>query len=151
MRRQILVVLMMTGLFSCAEYQDILLDILNREETIADTEGEKWQLVSMSGRLPNSETTGDDMEWQEFYLLREDETFIKSREQDGITREAGGTYQWTQLSDGEYLILKYFEDNDLIGNCTGDSKEYLFRQSETQLTGTWLACDGPGLVYERVD
>lgn len=27
-----------------------------------------WKLIQMTGSIPNSETTGSDMEWQETYL-----------------------------------------------------------------------------------
>jgi hypothetical protein len=34
----------------------------------------------MTGMTANSQTTGSDMEWQEFYLLNANGTFKKSRE-----------------------------------------------------------------------
>jgi hypothetical protein len=34
----------------------------------------------MSGSVPDSETTGSDMEWQESYRFFEDSNFIKTRE-----------------------------------------------------------------------
>jgi arylsulfatase A-like enzyme len=41
----------------------------------------KWTLVSMSGSIPNSETTGAAMEWQEFYLFNTNGTFTKSEKE----------------------------------------------------------------------
>ncbi|MEM9686766.1 MAG: hypothetical protein AAF934_07570 [Bacteroidota bacterium] len=55
---------------------------------------QKWQLVKMSGNMagPENVRTGDAMEWQEFYILKADGTFKKSRKQHGQVTEAGGTY-----------------------------------------------------------
>jgi hypothetical protein len=36
--------------------------------------------TQMTGMTANSQTTGSDMEWQEFYLLNANGTFKKSRE-----------------------------------------------------------------------
>ncbi len=33
----------------------------------------------MAGMMVNSETTGPEMEWQEYYILNENGTFFKSR------------------------------------------------------------------------
>jgi hypothetical protein len=35
----------------------------------------------MSGSIPNSETTGTTMEWQEFYLFNTNGTFTKSEKE----------------------------------------------------------------------
>lgn len=91
------------------------------------------------------------MAWQETFVLNEDHTFRKVREQSGEIKEASGTYAFVKLSDGKYLELTYNTENELIGNCTGESKELLRLQDENKLTGTWQACDGPGLVYKRVN
>ncbi|MEM9676109.1 MAG: hypothetical protein AAF992_26195 [Bacteroidota bacterium] len=113
---------------------------------------EMWQLVEMLGSIANvPPTTGSNMEWQEYYLLYEDDTFKKVRERDGDTKEAIGTYAYVTLSDGEYLELTYPSENELIGNCTGEPKEHLFVESERKLIGTWWACDGPGLFYQKVE
>ena len=124
-----------------------------REQQSDDVQAaQKWQLVEMSGSIANvPPSTGSDMNWQEYYLLYPDSTFTKVRERDGDVREAGGTYAFVTLSDGEYLELSYPSPNDLIGSCTTEPKELLFFQSENKLTGTWQACDGPGLVYEKVE
>jgi hypothetical protein len=112
---------------------------------------QKWQLIKMTGQIPNSETTGADMEWQEFYLLNSDRTFIKSRERNGVLTEEPGTFSFEDLSDGKYLVLTYEADNDIIGNCTSDLKEVLMVKSETRMLSTWSACDGPGLEYKRIE
>ena len=116
-----------------------------------ETEGEQWQLVKMWGQIPNSETTGEDMEWQESYFLLDNGEFLKSRTQNGVEKEARGKASFEELSDGMYLVLEYEENNDLIGNCFGDLREELFLESEDKLISTWQACDGPGLEYEKVE
>lgn len=129
--------------FSC---NDVRLDP-GEQQGIA-VENQQWKLVRMSGSFINSETTGADMEWQETYTLQENGNFTKTRETDGATLQAVGTYQIVELSDGPYFEFTYRENSVLIGNCTGDLKELLsFR--ENTLYATWQACDGPGLEYER--
>lgn len=129
--------------FAC---NDVRLDP-GEQQGIA-VENQQWKLVRMSGSFVNSETTGTEMEWQESYVLQENGDFTKTREVDGTTLQAVGTYQIVELSDGPYFEFTYRESSVLIGNCTGDLKELLsFR--ENTLYGTWQACDGPGLEYER--
>lgn len=91
------------------------------------------------------------MEWQEYYLLQEEDRFLRVRMQSGAKVEAKGTAHFEQKSDGIYLVLEYEENNALIGNCTGDLKEELFLESDNKLVGTWQACDGPGLEYRKLN
>jgi hypothetical protein len=113
---------------------------------------EKWQLIKMSGNIANvPPSTGSDMTWQEWYLLYPNATFIKTRERDNVVTEQAGTYATITLSDGEYLQLVYESDNDIIGNCNNEAKETLKINSQNEMTGTWWACDGPGLFYEKVE
>ncbi len=111
---------------------------------------QKWQLVKMTGQIPNAETTGDDMEWQEYYVLYSDRTFSKYRERDSVSTNASGTFVFNTVSDATYLELHYGSGNDIIGSCTSDYTESLWLKSESELIGTWFYCDGPGLEYARV-
>ncbi len=136
---------------ACSTQEDADLEATAKKSN-SEEGTQKWELVEMSGSnssVPPS--TGNNMEWQEYYLLQSDNTFTKVRERDGTTREASGTYEYVTLSDGEYLELTYPSENDLIGNCTSEPKEHLFVEPEDKLVGTWQACDGPGLVYEKVE
>ncbi|TRX56118.1 hypothetical protein FNH22_17215 [Fulvivirga sp. M361] len=137
------------NLFSCIKEQTLKNENTPTERT-APSKVEKWQLITMTGSMANSERTGDDMAWQEYYLLHPDNTFIKSREESGNESQAGGTYQFVTLSGDRYLELNYKTDHRLIGNCTGEAKEYLMIQSENKMSGTWNICDGPGLEYKKV-
>jgi hypothetical protein len=128
-----------------------LLSCTKEDEFDFEQYHQKWQLIKMTGQIPNSETTGIDMEWQEFYLLNSNSTFIKSRERNGVLTEESGNFSFEDLSDGKYLVLTYGSDNSIIGNCTSDLKEVLMVKSDTRMLGTWSACDGPGLEYKRIE
>lgn len=111
-----------------------------------------WQLTSMSGMVAGiPPTTGEDMEWQEQYVLFTDGSFLKSRTSSDSTREEGGTFTILQTDDGAYIEFTYSQDNPLIGNCTNEPVEVLRFKSDTELIGTWWACDGPGLFYTKVE
>ena len=109
----------------------------------------KWTLVSMSGSIPNSETTGAAMEWQEFYIFNTNGTFTKSRERNSVKTSISGTYTTTTQSDRIYFELTYPNDSELIGNCYGNLKEVLYLTGNNSLSSTWKSCDGPGLEYKK--
>ena len=67
MKKQILFLMIIGILFSCDKNDD---DINLETEIIGN-----WELIQMTGSIPNSETTGTDMEWQETYQLNNDGTF----------------------------------------------------------------------------
>ncbi len=113
---------------------------------------QKWQLIEMTGSIANvPPTRGNDMEWQEYYILQSNKTFIKSREVNSEITEATGTYKFITLSDDTYIELLYPSNNILIGNCTAEHKELIRVNTNDKLTGTWAACDGPGLFYQRIE
>ena len=109
-----------------------------------------WILVEMSGSIPNSQTSGSDMEWQEIYTLKADGTFQKSRDRNGIITQVSGTYGLINSSNETLLKFTFDNDNEIIGSCHSDLKEFMLFQSENTFSSTWLACDGPGLVYKNV-
>jgi len=115
-------------------------------------QNQKWELVSMSGSIANSDTFGDDMDWQEYYIFKPDGTFLKSRTNDGNTVEAQGTFEVIKYENdpSDYLELNYESGFDLAASCLGNTVEVLIYRSLSQLSNTWLACDGPGLEYEMV-
>ncbi|MFL1897282.1 hypothetical protein ACJRPK_16380 [Aquimarina sp. 2-A2] len=108
-----------------------------------------WVLVKMSGTQPNSETTGDAMEWQEFYDFSDDTTFIKSRTRNNTTIEIFGVYKDSVVQGEAVLFLSYPEDNEIIGSCSGTPEEQLYFTSATTMISNWQACDGPALFYEK--
>lgn len=125
---------------------------LNGKSAI-DQHSQKWTLVEMTGNVAgDAPATGGDMAWQEYYILHEDSTFTKHREHDGKVSEASGVFTVVTTAEESYIELTYPSDNQLIGSCYSQSlQETLLVVSETELKGTWQACDGPGLTYERTD
>lgn len=112
---------------------------------------QQWVLVEMSGNIANvPPDTGSDMAWQEHYVLKADRTFVKTRTVDDKIIHQSGIFEYVTLSNGEYLKLVYPSDNELIGNCSSETRELFFLKSDVQMTGTWHACDGPGLKYRRI-
>ena len=141
MKNSFLLLLIICFALSCSKDKDENFDI--------DEYPQKWILVKMSSQVPNSETTGENMVWQEYYALQADGSFIKHREIDGTTYEAAGTFALMDLADDKYLKLTYDKDYEIIGSCAANQTETLRIVSGNKIAGTWLACDGPGLEYER--
>lgn len=113
---------------------------------------QKWQLVKMSGNIPNSTTTGQSMEWQEQYLFNSDGTFNRKRQQkNNSSFESKGKYEIVTKSHEIFYILTYTEGNILPGSCYSDSLEHLMIISSGKLQNTWSTCDGPGLEYTRIE
>ena len=113
---------------------------------------QKWALVEMTGSFTPSVTTGDEMDWQEYYLLNTNTgIFTKSRTRDELETYVSGTFSINTTEEEHYLELTYPSDNELIANCTGDLIEVLIIESDNTLKGTWSHCDGPGLKYQRTE
>lgn len=111
---------------------------------------QQWTLVKMTGSFQNSETTGSEMEWQEYYTFSPEGTFVKSRTVDEVVYEATGSFEVIEFDNdpNHYLELTYQTGNALVGNCTGDYKELLMYRNSTMISSLWMACDGPGLDYQ---
>ena len=141
MKKQILFLMIIGILCSCSKND------INLENQIIGN----WKLIQMSGTIPNSETTGTEMQWQETYLLNTDGTFQKSRNRDGVITEISGTYKLINNSTESLLELNFNSESEIIGSCTSNTKETMNIQSETIFLSSWNACDGPGLRYEKID
>lgn len=115
-----------------------------------DANSQKWELVKMTGSFAGSETTGADMEWQEYYIFNSDATFIKSRNWDGEVKEASGSYTTETLNEQKYLELTYSKGEGLVASCTSNKKEQLYFVKGDILRGSWAACDGPVLEYKQL-
>lgn len=112
---------------------------------------QEWQLVTMSGMLANSETSGEEMEYQEIYRFLPDQTFSKTRIQDDSSTEASGTFSIIRNEAGEeYFKLSYSEENVLIENCDGGKEEWLLLDQEKNLRGTANACDHLSKTYRQI-
>jgi hypothetical protein len=139
MKKLTFIFILLFTFISCSKDDEVL--------SSADYLG-KWTLVKMSSMKANFETTGSDMEWQEFYVFDNDGTFTKSRQRDATKTTASGTYTVNNISDGDYLQLNYPQDSDIIGSCSGNQKEELYLNSNSLLTTSWKNCDGPALEYD---
>lgn len=106
-----------------------------------------WKLVEMTGSMVNSQTVGENMDWQETYEFLPDGNFTKERIQDGKTSTATGKYRIQTARYGTNLILTYKDNSEIISTCTGTQEETLIATNNYKLQGTWSACDGPGLTY----
>ena len=143
MKKQTLFLMVIGVLFSCNKNDDSI----NLESEIIGS----WKLIQMTGSIPNSETTGSEMDWQETYQLNSNGTFQKSRERDGVVTEVSGTYNLTDNSKEQLLELNFNSESEIIGSCTSNIKETMIFQSETIFYNSWNNCDGPGLKYEKIE
>ncbi|MBL3654731.1 hypothetical protein [Fulvivirga sediminis] len=123
-------------------------EVNDKEEQSPENTEMTWKLVKMTGNMQGSERTGSEMEYQESYSFSDDNTFTKERSHEGKVKEAKGKYEKVEKNGEKYFELTFDGDSELIGNCTGDNKEFLYFQSENTISSSWSACDGPGLIYE---
>lgn len=106
----------------------------------------------MSGNFSDSVEEGEDMEWQESYILRSDQTFTKTRITPGLTLTGDGIFEFFSEFEEAGIKFTFEQDSEIIGNCTGDQIEYLYLDPDNKtLLASWWACDGPGLFYHRVE
>lgn len=124
---------------SCNENEPVPFEVLG-----------EWKLIQMSGSIPNSETTGADMEYQERYIFNEDKTFQRIRDTKGTIAELSGVYKIYDTAHEKTLELIYSTKNQMIGSCTSELKELMNITSNSTFSSTWQACDGPGLDYEKI-
>ena len=143
MKNLAIVIIFLSAFSSCTKDTD-------DTPTTSDYHG-KWTLVKMTGSMQNSETTGTEMAWQEFYLFNNDGTFTKSRIRNAITTTISGTYTTQNDTEALYLELTYPNNSEIIGSCYGTQKETLYLNSNNTLSSTWSHCDGPGLDYKKLE
>lgn len=134
-------VLLVITLISCSDEEAKSSDLQ------VDSDPVKLELVAMSGQMQGSETTGEEMAWQEYFILKEDMKFEKVQERDGKETRSKGTFEIEMINGDKYLRFTHDTKNSTFGNCTGDKVELLRYTSSNELTGSWSACDGPGLAY----
>ncbi|MGG6231121.1 hypothetical protein [Tenacibaculum sp. SDUM215027] len=143
MKKQILFLMIVGILFSCNKN--------NNGDNLETQVVGNWKLIQMTGSIPNSETTGTEMEWQETYQLNPNGTFLKSRNRDEVITKASGTYKIVDSSDGKFLEFNFNDESEIIGSCYSNLKEEMFFRSKNTFSSIWNACDGPGLKYKKED
>ena len=129
------------SIVSCSDDNNTAADL------VQETSQVKLSLVKMTGSIQNSEQTGAEMEWQEYYILGPGMSFTKVRERAGETLESKGTFDIVMINSDKYLQFTHNSDDELVGNCTGDAVELLMYTSSDSVKSTWQSCDGPGLFY----
>ncbi|MET2986419.1 hypothetical protein [Aureibaculum conchae] len=117
----------------------------------ADKYPQKWKLVKITGSWTNIETTGENMEWQENYILNDDGTFTKHREQGKESFNVPGTFSIVEHNGEKFLELVHEVDTNLIVNCYSNQTESLWLKSDINLINTAGACDWPKLEYKQVE
>lgn len=147
MKKAIIILAVLVSIYSCSKESD---------DTAAsiDYTGE-WELVKMTSGLDSQ--TGADMDWQETYLINEDDTFTKTRVRGDSTITVSGTYTFTEeglldesLADVKIYIEFLHTKNAILGSCLSNSAtEILYFNSKNKMISTWEACDGPGLEYVK--
>lgn len=157
MKVNIIILLMSIGFAACSNSATVAEGIEddsseNLQEDLEDPEtvNEQWKLVKMTGSMPNSEVSGEDMPYQENYQFNEDGSFSKTRETEEGKITAEGTYELVENEDGLTYQLDYPNDSEIIVSCSGNS-EYLYfaEDGTTLLSGAW-ACDHAGHFYEKI-
>lgn len=146
MRRFLLLALLITSSFSC----------LDDELPLQAEFPQKWVFSGISSSwVANPEIT-PVVDSLYYYELREDGTFTKfigEFELNGTFEKEGDL-----SNEAEYLIFKYdqetyLEDRErdgfgLIHYCGQDFEPFYYVDSNT-IRGSWGACDGPNLYFER--
>lgn len=125
-----------------------------REDLSLTSFPQKWSLYKITASLAGSESTGTNLPYEEYYIFRADNTFSKTRIRflDFEKTIAKGSYKLDLNSEQFAYKLNYYQDSDLIENCTGDKKEYLYLDTDSNsLLSSWWNCDGPGLFYKQDD
>ncbi len=131
-------------LASCSKSKETL----QSEDFSITSYPQTWNLVKMTGSLEGSESTGEEMAWQENYFFKTDGSFLKTRITEGESESASGTYSFDESI--QIFILNYNETSAIIGSCGSNMKESLtFNAESNTLQSNWWACDGPGLFYEK--
>lgn len=138
--------------YTVVSFLFLILSCSNQDDLVFDgNTDQEWRLVSISG-FNGSVTEGEEMEWQETYRFAEDGTFTKTRTANGETLFGSGRFDLAEANNEQLVELAYSEANAIVGSCFGQESETLILDdNKARLRSTWQACDGPGLIYERVD
>lgn len=103
------------------------------------------KLHSIVSGWTNEKFSAETLEYEEFYIFKEDSTFTKFRANG---ESADGTYSTGRNEDGFFVQTFYKEETSLRESCT-TGREYLRLEESGTLVGGSLPCDGPALYYEK--
>ena len=147
MKKIIPLLALLTIIFSCsAEKTDP-----------SDNYDGKWKLMRVFSNF-SSDKNGNEPKYEEFYILKIDSSFTKTRILQGETLTESGTYRISEkppaIGGGSKMVtveLTYDGNSAIIANCTTSFTEILYLKSNVILMSTWQACDGPTLEYRKVE
>jgi len=108
---------------------------------------QKWKLVAITSFWPlSSAITGDNLEWQEFYIFHPDSTFLKFRDyKDGANSQATGSFTVNDSSGETSIDLLFTTGEELRASCSREERISIRRN--ILLNGSWVPCDGPSFEY----
>ena len=118
-----------------------------------------WKLIKMScSNTGECTKEGDEMDFQDTYTFREDNTVEKIRIRQNDTIKVEGTFNVTKsYYDTPAYTLQYEgepkpEDIEIYSSCLS-REEYLYviQDDENILKNTVEDCDGPRMYYSRED
>lgn len=117
----------------------------------------EWKLVKTIAEDADSERTGDDLEFQETYIINNDGTFTKTRILDETTTVSTGTYTLSSIGPAinqepvaGYIHFTHSSQNDIIANCGETLVENMYFTMDFRLKGSWIFCDGLELEYVKM-
>ena len=147
--KKLLLILFILPFLSCS---------VEAEEPVNKNVVGDWVLVKTWGQFGGSDQTGSEMPFQETYHLKADGTFVKIRTQDGEALQVTGTYELAETgstidNDGAGVFLEFHHEteNSILANCTQTLIESLYLTTDGNLRSTYEACDGLGLLYDKLN
>lgn len=122
----------------------------DQDELSVNQYTEKWELFNFISNQPNQLTNTISLDYQEYYYLSDDSTFFKRRVSNTTTKNMSGIYNFMSVNDHKYIVFKYDESNNFIGNCSNNLNEVLLYIDDNKIRNTWENCEGPTLEYRKI-
>lgn len=110
---------------------------------------EKWTLYRVTFPDGNTTSNNDDLDIADALTLVNDTLFYRERSAATLSWKLTGTYHYMEHENHNYIVLKYNDDSEIIGNCSGNLNEVFRFTSESEIYNIWSDCDGPKLEYKR--
>ncbi len=120
------------------------------EPVLSDGLYRHWKLTKMMTAMTGQITYEYEIPYTETIRFDADQTFVKTRIQDGTTTEVTGEFELTREEDILWIRLEYAEENGLIARCSSTTTEYLRLRTTSEIYGGAIACDGPHLFYSKI-
>ncbi|MDT0605886.1 hypothetical protein [Croceitalea rosinachiae] len=122
----------------------------NDNQVLEEGFPQTWKLVQVNAGMSGVIYNEDNLPWEENLILNEGNTFNRTRIVENLTLNASGEFRFLEVNNETQLLLAHDESSQLVENCSRDKDEILRVISFNQLSGGSLPCDGPGLLYRRI-